>query len=139
MTNFTPRPLVITPPAARVTEPPQINMSRVTISGTGGLGSLAMASLIGLALPEIRAFLALSFLVGGLTGLALIRYRSTHGPWDSDDREHPLFDGHGGAPGADPGTRRRIVRAPSTLSGLWPESHWPSWRRQPRGPVSCIS
>ena len=137
MASFTPRP---TSSAVRFNEPPQINMSRITISGSGGLGSLAIASLIGLALPEIRAFLALSFIVGGLTGLALIWYRSTHGPWGSDDREHPLFDGHGGhTPGPDGSARPRIVDAASTLSGLWPVSHWRSWRRLPRGPVSCIS
>jgi hypothetical protein len=141
MANFTSCPIVITSSAARINELPQINMSRIKIDGVGGLGMLGMAVVTALALPEVRIFVALSLVVGVLTGLVLIRYRSAHGgPWDSDDREHPLFDGHARrAPGPDDTARPRIVRAPSTLSGLWPERHWRSWRPQPRGPVSCIN
>jgi hypothetical protein len=141
MADFTPHPIVITSRAARLNEPPQINMSRIKISGAGGIGMLAMAGLIAVALPEVRIFIALSLVVGTLTGIALIRYRHAHGgPWDSDDREHPLFDGQAErAPGPDATARPRILRAPSTLSGLWLESHWRSWRRLPRGPVSCIN
>lgn len=142
MANYTSRPIVITSSAARINEPPQINMSRIKIGGSGGLGMLAMAGLMAVALPEVRIFIALSLVVGVLTGIALIKYRSVHagGPWDSDDREHPLFDGRAErVPGPDHVARPRIVRAPSTLSGLWLASHWRSWRPLPRGPVSCIN
>jgi hypothetical protein len=140
MANFTPRPIDITSSAARFPEPPQINMSRIKVSGIGGLGMLGMAVVMAVALPEVRVFVVLSLIVGTLTGLALIRYRSTRGPWGPDDREHPLFDGHEGrAPGPDAPARPRIAGAASTLSGLWPVSHWRSWRRLPRGPVSCTN
>ncbi len=72
-------------------KPPQINMSRIEIAGSGGLGMLMMAALTAIALPEARVFVACSLVLGGLAAAAMIGYRRQHGPFvDDDDADHPL-------------------------------------------------
>jgi hypothetical protein len=84
MATFKPRP---------ISEPPQINMSRIEVHGSGGLGMLAIAALMAIALPEIRWFVLLSLACGAATGFALIRQRSRIGLSDPSDDDHtPLLD-----------------------------------------------
>lgn len=72
-------------------KPPQINMSRIEIAGSGGLGMLMMAALTAIALPEARIFVAFSLVLGGVAAAAMIGYRRQHGPFvDDDDADHPL-------------------------------------------------
>lgn len=65
---------------------PEINMSRIKISGIGGLGMVAIAGVMAYVLPEARGFVLGSLAGGCLTGIASIAYRRwvlpepPHGP-----------------------------------------------------------
>lgn len=65
---------------------PEINMSRIRISGIGGLGMVAIAGVMAYALPEARGFVLGSLAGGCIMGILYIAYRRwvvpepPHGP-----------------------------------------------------------
>jgi hypothetical protein len=67
-------------------EGPEINMSRIKVSGVGGLGMVAIAGVMAYALPEARGFVFASLAGGFIVGVAFVAYRRwvrpepPHGP-----------------------------------------------------------
>lgn len=65
---------------------PEINMSRIKVSGVGGLGLVAIAGVMAYVLPEARWFVFASLIGGGVLGVAYaayhrwIRPQPPHGP-----------------------------------------------------------
>jgi hypothetical protein len=58
-----------------MSEKGEINISRIPVAGVGGLGMVAIAVIVAIALPGLR-WLAIASLAGGLVaGLALIAAR----------------------------------------------------------------
>lgn len=55
-----------------------INVSRIRVTGIGGLGMVAMALAIAAAIPPIRVSMALALVGGVCFALALISYRRAH-------------------------------------------------------------
>jgi hypothetical protein len=62
------RPL---PPAS----PSLINMARIQIDGVGGLGMVAMALAVAIAVPWIRLSIAVGLVLGAVVAAALIGWR----------------------------------------------------------------
>lgn len=60
-----------------------INMSRIRVSGVGGLGMVAMAAVVAIFVPRIRETMALALVLGVLFALALIVGRRRRGPLPS--------------------------------------------------------
>ena len=92
LAHHDPRPA--DPPAARrplePTSPGLINMAHIRVDGIGGLGMVAMASAVAIAVPWIRLSVALGLILGAATAAALIVRRRKTGPLPSSSR-------HGGA------------------------------------------
>lgn len=63
---------------------PEINMSRIKVSGIGGLGMVAIAGVMAYALPEARGFVVGSLAGGFVAGVAYIAYRR----WVVPQRPH---------------------------------------------------
>lgn len=83
-------------------EGPEINMSRIRVSGVGGLGMVAIAGVMAYVLPEARGFVFASLAGGVIAGVAFVAYRRwvrpdpPHGPTLMVDATRVL----------DPGTER---------------------------------
>jgi hypothetical protein len=60
-----------------------INVSRIRVAGIGGLGLVAVAVGISIALPRIGQSMILGAVGGALLAVAVIYYRRQHGPLDS--------------------------------------------------------
>jgi len=60
-----------------------INMARIRVSGVGGLGLVAMAAVVALAVPSIGQSLALGLVLGAVFAALLIAGRSRHGAMPS--------------------------------------------------------
>lgn len=56
-----------------------INMARIRVAGVGGLGLVAMAVVVALAVPRIGQSLALGLALGAVFAALLIARRSRHG------------------------------------------------------------
>jgi hypothetical protein len=65
-------------------EGPEINMSRIKVSGVGGLGMVAIAGVMAYALPEARGFVFASLAGGFIAGVAFVAYRR----WVRPDPPH---------------------------------------------------
>jgi hypothetical protein len=63
---------------------PEINMSRIKVSGIGGLGMVAIAGVMTYALPEARGFVFASFAGGFIAGVSFVAYRR----WVRPDPPH---------------------------------------------------
>lgn len=75
---------------AKRLEPPSpgmINMARIRIDGLGGFGMLAMAVVVAVFVPRIRATVALALVLGAGLAAALIAFRRSRGPLPSSS-EH---------------------------------------------------
>ena len=70
--------------------PDLINMARIRVDGVGGLGMVAMAVAVALAVPRIRMTMLMAALLGGALAAVLIAVRR---------RRDPLSSGRG-SPGA---------------------------------------
>jgi hypothetical protein len=62
----------------------EINMSRIRVSGIGGLGMIAIAGVMAYALPEARGFVLASLAGGFIAGVAFVAYRR----WIRPDPPH---------------------------------------------------
>jgi len=65
-------------------ERPEIDMSRIKVSGVGGLGMIAIAGVMAYALPEARGFVLASLAGGFIAGVAFVAYRR----WVRPDPPH---------------------------------------------------
>jgi hypothetical protein len=63
---------------------PEINMSRIKVSGIGGLGMVAIAGVMAYALPEARGFVFASLAGGLIAGASFVAYRR----WVRPDPPH---------------------------------------------------
>jgi hypothetical protein len=71
-------------------DPGLINMAHIKIDGIGGLGMVAIALLVAISVPWIRASIALAVVLGAVVAAVLIAWRYRSGPLTSSSR-------HGGA------------------------------------------
>lgn len=60
-----------------------INMARIRVAGIGGLGLVAMALVVAIALPGVGIPLAAGAVLGVLLAVLLIAFRSRSGPMPS--------------------------------------------------------
>jgi hypothetical protein len=60
-----------------------INMARIRVTGIGGLGMVAMASVVAIFVPRIREAMAVALVLGVLFAVALIASRRKRGPLPS--------------------------------------------------------
>lgn len=60
-----------------------INMARIRVAGVGGLGLVAMAAVVALAVPRIGQSLALGLVLGAVFAAVLIARRSRSGAMPS--------------------------------------------------------
>lgn len=75
-----------------------INMAHVRVAGIGGLGFVAMAVFVALALPRVGDTLVIGLIGGSLAAVAVILYRRRRGPIPSSSDQGPqgiLLAGHG--------------------------------------------
>ena len=63
-----------------------INMAHVRVAGVGGLGLVAMATLVALYVPAIRVAILLGLVLGGVFAAGLIAWRRRGGPMPSSGR-----------------------------------------------------
>ena len=63
-----------------------INMAHIRVAGIGGLGFVAMAAVVAIYIPSIRASLAIGLALGVLFGVGLIVWRRRTGPMPSSGR-----------------------------------------------------
>jgi hypothetical protein len=68
-----------------------INMARIRVNGIGGLGMVAMATVVAFFVPQIRQSMAIALVLGVLFAVVLIVRRRRDGPLPSS----------GGRPGAN--------------------------------------
>jgi hypothetical protein len=68
------------------TSPSLINMARIQIDGVGGLGMVAMALSVAIAVPWIRLSVSVGFVLGAVVAAALITWRRRSGPLASSSR-----------------------------------------------------
>lgn len=64
-----------------------INMSHIRVSGVGGLGMVAMATVVAIFVPRIRLHMAIALLLGAALAGGLIVLRRRRGPLGSNN--HP--------------------------------------------------
>jgi hypothetical protein len=72
-------------PAGRL-DPPStslINMARIRVAGGGGLGMVAMATVVAIFVPRIRFSMIVGLVLGAVLATALIAYRRRQGSWSS--------------------------------------------------------
>jgi hypothetical protein len=69
------------PPGADV-----LNLASVRVAGVGGLGLVAMALVVAVAVPRIGETLALGFALGTVSAVPLILWRRRAGPLSSSGR-----------------------------------------------------
>ena len=73
-----------------------INMARIRVNGIGGLGMVAMATVVAIFVPRIREAMALALVLGVLFAVILIARRRRTGPLPSSggrlEREHRTLD-----------------------------------------------
>lgn len=77
------------PPYSSRDQPPPtdvINMARIRVAGIGGLGFVAMAIVVALAIPRIGGTLAAGLVLGALFAIILIGWRRRTGPMPSSGR-----------------------------------------------------
>ena len=60
-----------------------INMASIRVAGIGGLGLVAMATVVAFALPSIGQSLAIGLVLGGVIAASLILWRQHAGPMPS--------------------------------------------------------
>jgi hypothetical protein len=60
-----------------------INMARIRVNGIGGLGMVAMATVVAIFVPRIRETMAVALVLGVLFAVALIVARRKRGPLPS--------------------------------------------------------
>jgi hypothetical protein len=89
-----------------------INMARIRVNGIGGLGMVAMATVVAIFVPRIRETMALALVLGVLFAVILIARRRRTGPLPSS----------GGRPGAN--------------TALSIDDPWPVEERKRRDPSS---
>lgn len=101
-----PNPPRLSPHWAESGPPPAdvINSARIPVAGIGGLGMVAMAVVVALNVPSIRASMMAGLTLGLLFALALILLRRHSGSMPSSGR-HP--GAHGMLPLESPPPRRR--------------------------------
>jgi len=63
-----------------------INIARIRVAGIGGLGLVAMAVAVAIAVPRIGRSLAIGFLLGVLLAAGLVVWRRRTGPLPSSGR-----------------------------------------------------
>ncbi len=63
-----------------------INIARIRVAGIGGLGLVAMAAAVAIAVPRIGRSLAISFRLGALLAAVLVVWRRRTGPLPSSGR-----------------------------------------------------
>ena len=80
------RPPVPSQYQLRTADPGLINMARIKIDGIGGLGMVAMAVIVAISVPWIRASVALSLILGVVVAALLIAWRYRSGPLTSSSR-----------------------------------------------------
>jgi hypothetical protein len=98
-----------------------INAAHIRVAGVGGLGLVAMATAVALAVPRIRLTLAIGCVLGFGLAAVLISYRRRRGPLVSSGRSGGAnttlsIDGVPPAPGAEDGSnqeRLSTVASPS--------------------------
>lgn len=64
-----------------------INMARIRVAGVGGLGLVAMAVVVAVAVPRIGQSLALGLVLGAVFAAVLIARRSRSGPLPSSGQQ----------------------------------------------------
>lgn len=64
-----------------------INMARIRVAGIGGLGLVAMAVVVAVAVPRIGQSLAAGLVLGALFAIVLIARRSRSGPLPSSGQQ----------------------------------------------------
>ncbi len=64
-----------------------INVARIRVAGLGGLGLVAMAVVVAIAVPRIGVPLAIGLVLGAVMALLLIAYRSRTGAMPSSGRQ----------------------------------------------------
>jgi hypothetical protein len=105
-------------PAGRL-DPPStslINMARIRVAGGGGLGMVAMATVVAIFVPRIRFSMVVGLVLGGVLATALIAYRRRQGSWSSGGRHpgaHSLF-------AIDMPVRRGTTDDDATGGPAWP-------------------
>ena len=63
-----------------------INMAHIQVNGVGGLGMLALAVVLAIAIPWIRLVVTGTLVVGGVGAAVLILMRRRTGPFPSSTR-----------------------------------------------------
>jgi hypothetical protein len=100
-----------------------INMARIKVSGVGGLGMVAMAATIALAIPRIGQTLATGFVLGIVLAFVLIVRRRRRDPAPVDGGPRPaagmldLHDRRAARPGSREEPQPPRPRVPHTLAG----------------------
>jgi hypothetical protein len=81
-----PRPPVPSHYQLRPADPGLINMAHIKIDGIGGLGMVAIAMIVAISVPWIRASVALALVLGAVLAAVLIVRRFRSGPLTSSSR-----------------------------------------------------
>jgi hypothetical protein len=63
-----------------------INIARIRVAGIGGLGLVAMAVVVAIAIPRIGQSLAIGLVLGALFAVILVVWRKGAGPMPSSGR-----------------------------------------------------
>ena len=69
------RPALAAPAVRRALPPTAINIAQIPIDGVGGLGMVAMALAVAIAVPWIRLSVSLGLVFGAVVAAALITWR----------------------------------------------------------------